>query len=603
MKLLLLERLRPHRVRPSGGSVPAGMPRPFLSPRRFLRDVRGGATAIVAVAVTVMTLGGTALIGDHLWLVDQRDTLKSAAEAASIATTLEIDRQLSDEPSVSDADLKTTLDSVAKRYVLLNLAHLSADRLKQAKDTLKVTLAIDRDERTVGVTASADLGGTLFSRSLPLLGSYKGPEASVAKSGVESEPSPVEVVLAIDISGSMQRDLKGDLNAPADKKRIAIVKKAAEHLVGVVVPDEEDRVAIGLVPWHHHVRLDATTAQTWMDNSWARYPTRRRYEVPYINCDTSISEPEKCTNLPAAVEQALPATAPETWQGCLSEERLKAGATLPGLPKVAKLLDLPADGAFAQSFFPAVGQGIAYQCLDHKSADWPADFEGQRCFKLPPHGECGMPSDIPESHRWFFGVCGLFQSTIDPQYECVASPTVLPLSTDPDTVRSAIKSLDSVGVFTYSALGVLWSHRLLLPSWKKALGTAAATHPVDSGEGGADKVRKVIVLLTDGEDTQCGYGNDDCDQSPLGIAREDACTAAKKAGIEIFVVTAMHEDKVSTDLKDGLSACSSADDTEYPLGTKRPETDYVFVNNNDEAVLKASFAKIAKQLRTVRRIY
>ena len=602
MKLFLLERLRLHRVRPSGRSVPAGMPRPFPSPRRFLRDVRGGATAIVAAAVTVMTLGGTALIGDHLWLVDQRDTLKSAADSASIAATLEIDRQLSDDPSVSDADLKTTLDSVAKRYVLLNLAHLSAERLKQAKDTLTVTLDIDREERAVGVAASADLGGTLFSRSLPLLGSYKGPEASVAKSGVESNPSPVEVVLAIDISGSMTRDLKGKFNGPADEKRIAIVKKAAKHLVDIVVPDEEDRIAIGLVPWHHHVRLDATTTQTWTDNSWARYPTRRRYEVPYINCDTYIKEPEKCTNPPAAVEQALPATAPETWQGCLSEERLEAGATLAGLPKVAKLLDLPADGAFAQSFFPAVGEGIAYHCLDHKSTDWPADFEAQRCFNPPPHGECGMPSHIHEGLRSVFG-CGFFQQPIsDPQYECAASPTVLPLSTDPDTVRSAIKSLDAVGIYTHSALGVLWSHRLLLPSWKKALGTAAATHPVDSGEGGADKVRKAVVLLTDGEDTQCGFGNSDCDQSSLGIAREDACTAAKKAGIEIFVVTAMHEDKVSTDLKGGLRACSSTDDTAYPEGTKRPSTEYLFVNNNDEAILKASFAKIAKQLRTVRRI-
>ena len=594
MKPSPIERFRLRCVRLAERSVPASMP------RRFLRDVRGGATAIVAAAVTVMTVGGTALIGDHLWLVDQRDTLKSAAAAASVAATLEIDRQLADDSSVSDADLKTALETVAKRYVLFNFGHLAPDRLKQAKDTLKVTLDIDRDERTVGVTASADLGGTLFSRSLPLLGGYEGPEATVAKAGVESEPSPVEVVLAIDVSSSMARDLKGKVNPPAEKRRIAIVKKAARHLVDIVTPDAGNRVAVGLVPWHHHVRLASATAQAWTRNSWARYPTRRRYEVPYHNCDNFSTV--SCASPPAAVEQALPATAPESWQGCLAEDRLAAAAALPDLPPAGNLLDLPADRAFAQSFFPGPGGGTAYECLDHKSGDWPDDFEQQSCFKLPPHGECYYPPSLPAIFRASF-LCKVGQFVLDdPQRECAASPTVLPLSTDPDAVRSAIGSLDAVGVYTYSALGLLWSHRLLRSSWKSALGGGGA-HPVDSAGTGADRVRKAIVLLTDGEDTQCGYGNPDCDASSLGIARADACTLAKKAGIEIFVVTAMHEDKVSTDLAAGLRACSSADDTEYPQGTKRPGTDYVFLNNNEEAVLKASFAKIAKQLRTVRRIY
>ena len=50
---------------------------------RFLRDTRGGATSIAAVAVTIMTMGGAALIIDHNHLVGQRDILKSASDAAS----------------------------------------------------------------------------------------------------------------------------------------------------------------------------------------------------------------------------------------------------------------------------------------------------------------------------------------------------------------------------------------------------------------------------------------------------------------------------------------------------------------------------------------
>ncbi len=568
----------------------AGMTRLFSSPHRFLRDVRGGATAIVAAAVTVMTVGGTALIGDHLWLVDQRDTLKSAAEAASVAATLEIDRQLSDDSSVSEADLKAALEPVAKRYVLLNLAHLAPDRLQRAKDTLKVALDVDRARRTVGVTASADLGGTLFSRSLPLLGSYKGPEATVAKAGVESRPTPVEVVLAIDISKSMEQDLDGAWNAPAGNRRIAIVKKAAKHLVDIVAPDEENRVAVGLVPWHHHVRLHAATASAWARKGWVRYPTRRRYEVPYLNCDNWWKGQEYCTALPAAVEQALPATAPETWQGCLSEDRLAAGATRPALPPAAALLDLPAQKAFAQSFF-RTGWGFSYRCLDPAATDLPAGVDWQACYRRAP-GDTGARRSGPPDIE-----------VLDAQHRCGNNPSIVPLRTDPDTIGSAIDALDAVGVYTYSALGVLWSHRLLLSSWKSALGAVGAAHPADPDEPDADRVRKAIVLLTDGDDTQCGYGNPGCDRSPLGIARADACTLAKKAGIEIFVVAAMHPDKVSSGLADGLRACSSGSDADYPQGTKRPGAKYVFLNNNEEAVLKDAFEDIANQLRTVRRIY
>ena len=56
---------------------------------RFLRQTRGGATSIAAVGVTMIALGGAALIVDHNHLVGQRNILQSAADAASLAATLE----------------------------------------------------------------------------------------------------------------------------------------------------------------------------------------------------------------------------------------------------------------------------------------------------------------------------------------------------------------------------------------------------------------------------------------------------------------------------------------------------------------------------------
>ena len=141
----------------------------------FVRDTRAGATAISAVAVTVMVVGGAALIADHKWLVDQRDVLKAAADAGAIAATLEMNRQIATNPGISDANVKEAIGLVATRYVELNLSHLSGERLTRALSTLEVVATPDMDTGTVTVQARADLGGTLLSRHLPLVSNYPGP--------------------------------------------------------------------------------------------------------------------------------------------------------------------------------------------------------------------------------------------------------------------------------------------------------------------------------------------------------------------------------------------------------------------------------------------
>ena len=126
----------------------------------FLRGTRAGATGIAAAAVTVMGVGGAALIGDHVWLVDQRDVLKTAADAAAVAATLEMKTLPND---LGDDALTTRLRPVAERYVRLNLTHLPKDRYDRAAGTLVVGVSPNRSAGTVRVTAEADLGGTLFA--------------------------------------------------------------------------------------------------------------------------------------------------------------------------------------------------------------------------------------------------------------------------------------------------------------------------------------------------------------------------------------------------------------------------------------------------------
>jgi len=111
------------------------------------------------------------------------------------------------------------------------------------------------------------------------------------------------------------------------------------------------------------------------------------------------------------------------------------------------------------------------------------------------------------------------------------------------------------------------------------------------------------VLLTDGEDSFCGAANPDCSNSPLTVSRTDACAAAKSRGTENFVVAAMPPNRISSNLGRTLRACSGEFDREFPEGTRRPGTSYVFLGNATAEDLEAAFTDIGNQLRNLRRIY
>ena len=548
--------------------------------RSFVLCTRAGATAAAAVAVTVIVVGSAALVSDHAWLVDQRDVLKTASEAAGIAATHELSRQISIDPTVSDADLEVALRAVAERYVVLNLQHLSPDRLAKAMSTLVITVVPNRIEGTVDVSTAADLGGTLLSRSLPLFGSSGESRPVRVASQVENVVNPIEVVLAIDVSSSMLKLINGiqscteeqvSLGCPAERwpehARISIVRGAAKTLADTLGPSAENRIAIGVVPWHERVRLGPDAIATWTNNGWADYPTRRVYSEPYVCRGTG------CTP-PAPVEQEVAPVAPETWKGCLDSHRMGSVGTRAALPATSEFFKLPSVNRFAQAFFPAI-RGAAYECM---TLPLPAEFGWNICYHGQKYNRITLSPYESESA----------------QHGCAdANPAILPLSTDAEEIDEAIDALAPVGRRTYSALGLLWSQRLLDHSWKGVWG--GTVHPVDPTTRDSEGLRKAIVLLTDGEDTHCGRGNHSCEDSPHGFFRGDACTEIKESGTEIFVIAAMHPDHVSDALGESLRECSS----------ESPDSDivYAFLNNSTRTDLEVTFSTIANQLRVVRRIY
>ena len=570
--------------RGGAGDRPALADRLLATVRHFVRGARAGATGIAAAAVTVITVAGSAFVADSKWLVDQRDVLKSASDAAGIAATLELSRQLDNNPGISDADLAAILEPVAQRYVLLNLMHLDADRYARAEQTLVVQVVVNRGQRTVDVAAEADLGGIFMSRVLPFMAESVVSERTRVESLIETATNPIEVVLAIDVSDSMANtldtmyqprrnvewsDALGKWVSVVEDKptRMEVVKLAAANLAAILGPSEEDRIAIGVVPWSNAVRLDAQARDRWERNDWARYPTSRTYGAPYV-CNT---RPQSlCPPLPPST-QTVASSPPAPWLGCLDEHRTGAVGTFAALPAAAdELLWSPTQHAFAQNYF-AAHYGYSYACI----APSPPDMAFQLCY-MPPISTQTWGNQRPQQ-----------PCEVDPP------PPIRPLGTDLEQVEQAIEALAPVGTGTYSSLGVLWAQRLLEHSWKDVW--EGANHPADSGHRDNANLRKAIVLLTDGVDNYCGLADPGCENRDVGVPSRVACDVAKAAGSEIFVVTAMAPEFVPQDLADRLYACSSQSDN--------PDGTYVFVDNPTPEALLAAFAEIANQLRTVRRVY
>ncbi len=499
---------------------------------RFFHNRSAAGTALTAGMVTIMSLGGIALAGDHINLVYQRDLLKAASDSASMAAT----RHLA---SLGSGATQADLERIARRYVLANIP---ADKRPRAAATLSLTVTANRAAGTVNVDAQADLGGLVFAR---FLGLDEGDNEMRTVSKVEAVFSLTEVVLAIDSTSSMSLTLDGSYRAPNSPDiRMEIVKRAAQDLVDILDDGAADQVAIGLVPWHYRVRLNQATRQDWESNNWAQYPTSRYYPEPNPGAATGVT----VTSLPAQ---------PEAWAGC-PDQRGPVDFSL-----LDRSLDPPSTAPFTMGFYtprvPQPGsQTIRFECNSGSPKPYYCySLPGQSFHHIPQYGQ-------------------------QPQRDCARTSEILPLTTDVNSIKAAINGLSpTYDAYTYSALGVVWAQRLLTHQWQSAWGNPV--HPVDPTI--YTDVRKALVLLTDGEDTHPNYFTG-------RVHQEDACTAAKDAGIKVFVISAMASTGWGEQRR--LENCSSkADD---------PDGWYVFFNNATPEALEEAFRDIARQLMAFRRV-
>ena len=423
----------------------------------FVRGTHAAATSLMAVLVAIMAVGGGALITEHVWLLDQRDTLKAATDAASIATTQEMGRLLDADHTLSDDALRPSLESVARAYIEANLLHLSGERLQRAKDTLAIGITIDRGTSRVQVTAETDLGGGLFA-GLGLLGGYTGPETMQASTAVECAGNAIEVVLALDVTASMHGAIDKSKPARGDNRRLNAVVKAAKALINELGSTcDEGSVAVGIVPWDKTVRLP--NAATWQANSWVNIGDNRT------------------------------GTIPSDWAGCVEDREHDANPLdATALASATSMsLDLPATSPFPVFIYPDTGDFSVTPMADSIKADFP-DLADDIKDALETRLEALRDNDYGPEGR---------QGRGGGNYGCT-STGMLPLTTTLSTVETTLDNIETsevMGGGTMAHLGVTWGRRMLAHSWRTVWGPSDSVHPINPADR---EVTKVLVLLTDG---------------------------------------------------------------------------------------------------------
>ena len=525
----------------------------------FVCCQRAAATALTAAVMTLMSVAGFALTADHTHLVYQRDVLKAATDAATLATTRHL---WTLDENLSTAAITAELMPIARRYILANIPE---SRRERATETLTITLTPDRSAGTVDIVAQADLGGIIFGswmygNMVPSTRVDSLSDLALADGTTDEQkaldPPVTEVVLAIDITSSMNYNLDESVwYGPMHHRRIGIVKRAAEALIDTIAADTSRTVAVGLVPWNYRVRFDARTRTRWEDHGWAQYPSRRYYPNPYPGSwrRTGTSRyPDPHRENPGGEWSDLPNRGSRRWNGCVDQRRM-SGNNPPGI-----LATLPTLEPFTMGFYTPRVSDLRF----------PVSFE---CHN-PPY------SSTRYQNRYRCYSDGSHSRHIAPQKECPNNtPPIMPLTTDVAAIKQRIRGLGASGAATYSTLGVAWGHRLLTPAWRNIWGDAV--HPMDA----AANVRKVLVLLTDGEDNHLGF-------SAEPAHRRQACTAAKNAGIEIITVFAGNPRRgTKTELLRCASPPSDGDDTNSFTGGTEEE-------------LEGVFETIGQRLRPLRRV-
>lgn len=410
---------------------------------------------------------------------------------------------------------------------------------------LKQNLALAGDMRLKSSTFAFGDGGKVVATAKVEIDPFVAGLITGGKMGASAESEvvranmKVEIALVLDTTGSMEEGTKLADMKKAAKDFVTTMENASKKSI------EADVVKISLVPFANTVRLDGTTyrSATWMDQSGAS---------PINNEIFTTASGTQFAN-----RFTLFTTLGTSWRGCV--EMRKAPYDVQD--------DAPTTGTPATLYTP-------YFAPDEPDARTTGYGDSYQNSYL---------SDGTSSSNWRVrqGSITKYKSTsglgtsLGPNRGCGVSK-MMRLTTDFSGLRTAIQNLEAEGN-TNIPIGMSWGWNTLAPK-----------PPFSDGAAYGDtKSKKIVVLMTDGENTlsQRDTPNDGtyaangymwqgrvlrANGTPLPVGATEAdrtaaldsrlkllCTNMKSKGIEIYTI------RVEAGSSSLLEACASTSEHFY----------------------------------------
>ena len=435
---------------------------------RLGRDTRA-AIGVPGVLVAAMLVGATALPVANVTLKAEKRRMEDAAAAAGLAAT---QKMRTEGVGVSQSALRRE----AERYARLNLLDLPPDARRKALGSLQIHMTSDPVGQTVQVDLEAALPGRNVVQALMVAPGSGGkailPEKSTGRSKVQCISDKVELVLAVDVTSSMNAALRqAGTSRQQWPRRLDVTMDVAAEMVGNIQRLCSDmELEVGIVPWATSVKVPDGQEKRWKRNGWidaSRFTQR-------------------------GADQSLEA---QQWGGCL-EDRLMNSSTRREA-SFGLSLDTAEDRYFPPYVYPDTGRHA-------KRGEWTGTM--WRFIELQRvRGVRGLPSSDPGSLARILRGDNDWNRGGGPNKGCTRVGMIPPRtlkSTDTwfDEALARIREAELTDEGTMAHLGVTWGRRMLHPAWDAIWDPAGDP---DDAKGGSElkkdeSVMQVLVLLSDG---------------------------------------------------------------------------------------------------------
>lgn len=362
--------------------------------------------------------------------------------------------------------------------------------------------------------------------------------------------SAIEVALMLDVTGSMCGDGIGPCTTSV---KMDALKTASKDLVSVLVRDGQS-ARVALIPFSTRVRVgekDSSAAETLMTKLTGMDPVWSGWFV-WCNLSSSVS---------GGSETAVTYTCGSTY--VVNEKDWTINPCVSDRNGPEEFTDVPPGPGAWLNAHDGHRHPISQDSLDTPYTSWTGT------------------SEADPSSTWNYAPLG--QDCGD----TLAANIMLPLTSDVTAINARIDALDAYGS-TGGALGTAWAWYALSPNWsgifEGASAPASYSELTATTSNGAPKLRKIAVLMTDGDYNTYrawkGY-----DPQTVSDNAKAICTNMKAKGIEVFTV-GFDLDKLPS------SAKAMAIDTLQSCGTDIEH----FYNSLDADQLKTAFRDIAMKL-------